>query len=53
MNEAWNGGIVRGATGRFRDDRVFADRVADGFEPLFPRVGMLWFQLGVQQQRPA
>jgi hypothetical protein len=50
VDKAWDGGIVRSATGRFSGDRVFADRVADGREPLFPCIGMLWFTVGVQQQ---
>ena len=31
-------------------DRVVADRLAGGGEPLFPLARVLWFTVGVQQQ---
>jgi hypothetical protein len=52
VHQAWKGGFVRSAAGRFGDDRVVADRLADGPEPLLPRIGMLWLMVGVQQQGP-
>jgi hypothetical protein len=34
-------------------DRVVADRLAGGREPLFPLARVLWFTVGVQQQASA
>src|SRR6266508_3072594 len=51
--QASGGGFVRCAVARLGDDRVFADRVADHLEPLFPLVGVLRFVVGVQQETPA
>ena len=43
------GGLVRCTGTRFGGDRLFADRRAGHCGPLFPRVGSLWFAVGVQQ----
>ena len=34
-------------------DRLVAGRRADGCDPLFPFVGMLWFLVGVEEKLPA
>jgi len=34
-------------------DRLVAGRCADGRDPLFPFVGVLWFSVSVQEQLPA
>jgi hypothetical protein len=49
MDEAEHGGSVRGPGPRVEGDRLVAGRRADGFDPLFPFVGVLWFAVGVQE----
>jgi hypothetical protein len=38
---------------RIEGDRLVAGRDADGFDPLFPFVGVAWLLVGVEQQVPA
>src|SRR6266498_4470519 len=52
VHKTRRGGLVRRAAARVGGDRTFADRLTDGLEPLFPRLGMLWLLVGVQQQGP-
>ena len=47
-----DGSAVAGGSG-VEGDRVVAGRRADGCDPLFPFVGMLWLLLGVQQKLSA
>jgi hypothetical protein len=53
VNEAGHGGSALGSGPRVKGDRLVAGRRADGFDPLFPFVRVLWFAVSVQEQVPA
>ena len=53
VDEAEHGGSVVVPGSRVEGDRLVAGRLADGFNPLFPFVWVLWLLAGVEQQVPA
>ena len=53
VDEAGHGGSALGPGPRVDGNRLVAGRLADGCDPLFPFVGVLWFPVGVQEQLPA
>jgi hypothetical protein len=53
VDEAEHGGSALGPGSRVEGDRLVAGRLADGLDPLFPFVWVLWLLVGVEQQFPA
>jgi len=53
VDEAEHSGSAWGSGSRVEGDRLVAGRLADGFNPLFPFVWVLWLLVGVEQQFPA
>jgi hypothetical protein len=53
VDEAEHGGSALGPGSRVEGDRLAASRLADGLNPLFPFVWVLWLLVGVEQQFPA
>ena len=53
VDEAEHGGSALGPGPRVDGDRLVAGRLADGLNPLFPFVWVLWLLAGVEQQFPA
>jgi len=53
VDEAEHGGSALGPGSRAEGDRLVTGRLADGFDPLFPFVWVLWLLVGVEQQFPA
>ena len=53
VDEAEHGGSALSPGSRVEGDRLVAGRLADGFNPLFPFVWVLWLLAGVEQQFPA
>ena len=53
VDEAEHGGSTLRPGPRVEGDRLEAGRRADGRDPLFPFIRVLWLSAGVQEQFPA